>query len=96
MSGDDRTSVARRVAVYGMVQGVYFRYNTRNVAVRLGLSGWVRNRADGSVEALFQGPQERVDAAVDWCRRGPQTARVDRIEAEATEPDARLTGFGIR
>lgn len=96
MGGDDGASVAKRVVVYGMVQGVCFRYNTRNVAVRLGLSGWVRNRADGSVEALFQGPEECVDAAVNWCSRGPQTARVDRVEAEATEFDARLIGFGIR
>jgi acylphosphatase len=89
-------TIARRVFVYGMVQGVYFRYNTRAVAQQLNVRGWVRNRADGSVEAFFQGPREAVEAAIAWCREGPPTARVERVEVNETALDAHLTGFSVR
>ena len=67
--------------VSGMVQGVSFRYFTVEEARRLGLAGWVRNLADGRVEALAEGDRRAVEALVAWCRRGPPSARVDEVEA---------------
>ena len=66
----------RRVVVSGRVQGVYFRDSCRRFAQRLGLDGWVRNRQDGTVEAVFQGEALDVDDAVAWCRSGPPSASV--------------------
>lgn len=75
-----------RVLVRGGVQGVGFRYATRSRAASLGVGGWVRNRPDGVVEAVFEGPAERVESMVAWCRRGPSGARVEGIETAAEEP----------
>jgi acylphosphatase len=75
-----------RVVVRGSVQGVGFRYATVSRASSLGLGGWVRNRADGAVEAVFEGPRERVESMVAWCRRGPSGATVDEVETRAEEP----------
>jgi len=88
--------VARRLRVHGLVQGVYYRYTMRQVAGTLGLSGWVSNRHDGSVEAFVQGPAEGVERLIAWCREGPRGARVERVDVEDAALDARLTGFGIR
>lgn len=85
-----------RAEVYGVVQGVFFRAATRDTALRLGLTGWVRNRPDGSVEAHFQGAAEAVDEAVAWCRRGPSGAVVDRVTVKAVERNDRLSAFSIR
>jgi acylphosphatase len=71
------------VIVRGRVQGVGFRYSMIARARSLGVGGWVRNRSDGSVEAVFEGPAERVESMVDWCRRGPSGARVDSVEEAA-------------
>jgi acylphosphatase len=68
--------VRRRVVVSGRVQGVGFRFACAREAGRLGLAGWVRNRADGTVEAAFQGPPPEVDLMVAWCAKGPTLARV--------------------
>lgn len=71
------TAAARaEVVVTGRVQGVGFRWAARDEAERLGLAGWVRNRPDGSVEAAFEGPRERVESMIAWCRKGPPSARV--------------------
>ena len=67
---------AVRVRVTGRVQGVSFRYHAQQEAAGLGLTGWVRNEVDGSVELHLQGPQDAVDAMVEWCRQGPPAARV--------------------
>ena len=75
-----------RVRVRGLVQGVYFRAETRSRAASLGLGGWVRNLPDGSVEAVFEGPSEQVELMVAWCRRGPVDARVDEVELDWEEP----------
>jgi acylphosphatase len=75
-----------RVVVHGSVQGVGFRYATVSRASSLGLGGWVRNRRDGAVEAVFEGPAERVESMVDWCRRGPSGARVDGVEIASETP----------
>ncbi len=79
-------TVRAHVIVSGRVQGVWFRASTRDVALRLGLRGWVRNRPDGSVEAVFEGPRDRVERAVAWCRRGPPAARVEHCDVIWDEP----------
>lgn len=68
------------VYVQGKVQGVFFRASTRDKAVDLGVTGWVKNRSDGSVEAVFEGTKELVDKILTWCRKGPSGAFVQQIE----------------
>jgi acylphosphatase len=70
------------------VQGVGYRYWTRRTATARGLEGWVRNRRDGSVEAVFAGPEQAVAEMIALCRRGPDAAHVDSVEEQAAEPDA--------
>ena len=86
--------VRRRVRVWGSVQGVFFRATCAREAERRGLTGWVRNVADGSVEAAFEGEVDAVEAMTTWCRRGPDGARVDGVEA-ADEPPEGLADFRI-
>ena len=83
------------VVVHGAVQGVFFRVETRDRARSLGVGGWVRNAADGSVEAVFEGEDERVESMVDWCSRGPHGARVDEVDVTWAEPRGE-DGFSIR
>jgi acylphosphatase len=83
-----------RVRISGRVQGVFFRAEARSRAESLGLAGWARNAADGSVEAVFEGDEARVRSMVDWCRRGPSGARVDNVEVETEEPTGE-TGFRV-
>jgi acylphosphatase len=90
-SGDARA----RVTVRGRVQGVFFRAETRRTAEELSLSGWVANRADGAVEAVFEGERSSVESAVDWCRTGPPASRVDSVDVEWEEPRGEA-GFRIR
>jgi acylphosphatase len=78
--------IRRRVRVHGRVQGVWFRAATREEARRQGVSGWVRNRPDGSVEAVFEGPAAAVEALLAFVGRGPPGARVTRVEVEEQTP----------
>jgi acylphosphatase len=87
--------VRRRVVVHGLVQGVFFRDTTRREATRRGVSGWVTNRPDGAVEAVFEGAPDAVAAMVSFCRSGPRGARVERVEETGEEPEG-VTGFDIR
>ena len=80
------SDVRAHVIVSGRVQGVWFRGSTVDVARSLGLRGWVRNRPDGDVEAVFEGPRQQVEQAVEWCRRGPPAARVDYCDVIWEEP----------
>ena len=73
-------SAARRLRIHGRVQGVWFRESMRQEADRLGVTGWVRNRADGTVEAAVEGSPEALEAIVRWARRGPEAAQVERVE----------------
>jgi len=86
--------IRRRVIVHGSVQGVFFRDSVRRRAATAGVTGWVRNNRGGSVEAVFEGTPEAVDALVTFCRHGPRGARVDRVVARAEEPEG-LGGFQV-
>lgn len=83
------------VHIRGHVQGVGFRYSTLQEAERLGLAGWVRNAGWDGVEAVFEGPREDVEAAVAWCREGPDGSRVDDVTA-TWEPAEGAQGFFLR
>jgi acylphosphatase len=78
-----------------MVQGVFFRQATAEEARRLGVVGWVRNRPDGRVEAVFEGSRDVVDQIVSWCRKGTPWSNVERVEVTAEEPEG-LDAFRIR
>ena len=71
--------------IHGRVQGVYYRESMRREAQRLSVTGWVKNRDDGTVEAMLQGTAEAVDALLRWAKRGPEHARVARVHARAAE-----------
>lgn len=88
--------IARRVVITGRVHGVGFRESLVQIASREGLTGWVRNVRDGSVEALLQGESEAVGRVIEWCRRGPPTARVGNVTASPCEIDAALRDFARR
>jgi len=86
-----------QLMVRGRVQGVYFRASTQREARRLGLSGWVRNRPDGSIEILAEGEEVAIRELYGWAQKGPSAARVDRVDARwrsftGDYPDFRITG----
>jgi acylphosphatase len=87
--------VRYRVLISGRVQGVFFRDTCRRLAERHGVSGWVRNLPDGTVEAVFEGPAEDVRRLVDWSHRGPRSAVVEDVRVAAEQPEG-LHGFRIR
>ena len=87
--------VRRRVTVRGRVQGVFFRESVRRAAASRGVSGWIANRADGSVEAVFEGEPDAVERMVALSREGPRGARVAHVEVVA-EPAEGISGFAIR
>jgi acylphosphatase len=82
--------------IEGYVQGVFFRASTQDVAERLGLTGWVRNLPDGSVEVVFEGPKDMLKEAVQWCRKGPPGARVTRVDESWQEYTGEFKRFDIR
>lgn len=86
--------VRRRVVARGRVQGVFFRDSVSRRAEASGVSGWVRNRTDGAVEAVFEGEPEAVDAMVELCRSGPGSAAVSSLEEVEEEPEG-LSGFRV-
>jgi acylphosphatase len=83
------------VFVSGTVQGVYFRATTRDEARRQGVDGWVRNLDDGRVEAVFEGPEDAVEAMVEFCHDGSEAARVEDVEVSNEPPDG-ADGFEVR
>jgi acylphosphatase len=84
------------VVVEGIVQGVGFRYSTHHRAVALGLTGWVRNLADGRVEAEFEGARPELERMLDWCQAGPRFAQVSKIEATWETGEPKYSGFQLR
>jgi acylphosphatase len=87
--------IRRRVVIYGRVQGVFFRDTARREAESRGVAGWVTNRPDGAVEAVFEGEREAVEAMIRICEQGPGRAEVERVEVSEEEPEG-LQGFAIR
>lgn len=87
--------IRRRLIVHGRVQGVWFRGATERQARALGVAGWVRNRPDGTVEAVFEGAAAAVAQAVAYCRQGPPGARVARVETIEETPEG-LADFEVR
>jgi acylphosphatase len=87
--------VRKRVIVRGDVQGVAFRDNTRRHAQTRGVDGWVANRSDGSVEAVFEGDREAVQSMLEFCKGGPRAADVKDVDASDEEPEG-LSGFDVR
>jgi acylphosphatase len=87
--------IRRRVIAYGRVQGVFFRDSTRRQSEKTGVAGWVRNRSDGAVEAVFEGDDDAVSQIVDWVREGPGHADVERVEVTEEEPEG-ISGFHVR
>jgi acylphosphatase len=73
-------NIRAHLIIEGRVQGVWFRDSTRAEAIRLGLVGWVKNRSDGSVEVVAEGPEEKVKELTEWCHYGPPAARVTRVD----------------
>jgi len=89
------SQVALRVRVTGQVQGVFFRAWTRDKANELGVTGWVRNNPDGSVDGHLQGDKLAVQQLVDWLHQGPPSAQVTAVDVEVVEPDG-SNGFEVR
>lgn len=87
--------VRKRVVVSGLVQGVFFRDTCRREAAGCGVTGWVRNRPDGTVEAVFEGEESAVERMVRWARRGPSRAIVQDAAVYPEEPEG-LTTFTVR
>jgi len=88
--------VRAHIYVSGFVQGVFFRYETRDMALELGVNGWVRNLPDGRVEAVFEGDEEKVKRMIEFCRRGPPGARVTNVEVSWEAYKGEFKGFSIR
>jgi acylphosphatase len=89
------SSTRRRVIAHGRVQGVFFRDSTRREAARRGVAGWARNTADGTVEAVFEGSADAVQAMVEFVRGGPGHASVTHVDVVEEDPEG-LTGFSVR
>ena len=85
----------KRVIVSGRVQRVFFRDSTRRRAESAGVAGWVRNTADGTVEAVFEGDESAVEEMVEFCRSGPGRAEVKAVDVEDEHPEG-LSGFKVR
>lgn len=88
-------AVRAHAFITGKVQGVYYRATTQKQARRRDVDGWVRNLADGRVEAVFEGPRDEVEGIVEWCRTGSPRADVDSVDVEWEDPEG-LSGFEIR
>jgi len=87
--------VRAHVMIDGRVQGVFFRHHTRETAFHLGVKGWVRNRRDGSVEAVFEGDKESVHRMIEWCHQGPPAARVTKVHQAWEEYTGEFEDFSV-
>lgn len=84
------------VTVRGLVQGVSFRYHTRQRALQLTVTGWVRNLPNGDVQGCFEGDEKDVQALIDWCREGPSLAEVEKVIVEKKDFSGEFQGFHVR
>lgn len=75
-------AVRAHIIVSGLVQGVYYRVSTKQEALTIGITGWVKNRPDGTVEAMLEGEKQRVAQLIDWCRQGPPDAQVSSVQVD--------------
>jgi acylphosphatase len=87
--------VSAHAIISGRVQGVFFRAETQRVAERFGVVGWVRNRPDGTVEAVFEGEQKAVDAVLVWCKEGPNLAVVDKVKVKWQDYSGEFNSFDV-
>ncbi len=93
----DKKNMRRiHACISGRVQGVFYRASTYEKALSLGLKGWVKNLPDGRVELVAEGPHDKIEELLKWCKQGPPGARVTNIEVEMEEPSRDFTGFSIR
>tara|TARA_Y100000310_G_scaffold113031_1_gene111580 strand:+ start:336 stop:593 length:258 start_codon:yes stop_codon:yes gene_type:complete len=82
--------------VHGMVQGVFFRANTRKIALSLGLKGYVRNMPEGSVEVVVEGSEDKLKELVEFCKKGPEGAEVSKVNVESSKASNEFDGFEVR
>ena len=87
--------IRRRVVVHGYVQGVFFRDSVQRLAQRHAVGGWIANRWDGTVEAVFEGEPDALERLVAFCREGPRGAQVESVDVSEEEPEG-LSGFNVR
>lgn len=95
MEGNGIINTARHIKVYGRVQGVGFRYSARTIAHKIGVTGWVRNEYDGTVEVVCEGPAEAVKRFVKWLAKGPLGAHVSRIEEKKVPYSGAYRSFTV-
>lgn len=88
-------AVRAHVVIKGRVQGVFFRVETQKAAERIGVRGWVRNKSDGTVEAVFEGPASMVKQALEWCHKGSPMSQVTDVEVEYETPVEAFDSFSI-
>jgi len=87
--------VRAHIIITGIVQGVFFRVETQRAAQRCGVNGWVRNKRDGTVEAVIEGDRRNVASMLDWCREGPSRAVVNQVEVEWEEYTGKMADFRV-
>jgi acylphosphatase len=95
VSGGTKEKTRARVFIRGKVQGVYFRQNTKQVATRHRVTGWVCNLSDGSVEAVFEGDKMDVNEVIEWCHIGPSNSRVDDVDVRFEKYSGEFESFTI-
>jgi len=88
-------TVRAHLLISGIVQGVFFRHYTFEKAHQLGLSGWVKNLANGQVETIFEGPKDKIDEMIKWCHHGPPSAQVTKVDIKWETADGSLKRFAI-
>ena len=92
---EEKEKVRAHVIITGKVQGVFFRANTVRAAEASGVDGWVRNRRDGTVEAVFEGTADRVEKVLNWCKKGDPPASVDEVHVKWEDATGGYVGFSI-
>ncbi|MBI2208565.1 acylphosphatase [Candidatus Woesearchaeota archaeon] len=84
------------IQVYGFVQGVFFRSNTKKIALDLGLKGYARNMPDGSVEIIVEGPKEKIGKLIEFCKKSPGASQVSKVKVKFEKPKNEFDGFEVR